>query len=100
VAESIQVCGIKRLDWQLHALDVPSDSEAFSLEVQMKSATFRFKWLDTRKILLAQMKQKVDFLFCFNLAFDFIDFEKKFPPLCFDQVMRVYRTGSHTGKIQ
>src|ERR1051325_2828556 len=99
VAESVQVRGIKRLNWQFRSLDVPSDGEAFSLKIQMKSATFRFKRLNTGKILSAQMKQKVDFLFCLNFAFDFVDFEKKFSALCFDQVVRVYRSGSHPGKI-
>jgi hypothetical protein len=99
VTKSVQVRGIERLDWQFDSFDVPSDGQAFSLEIQVKSSIFCFKRLDTREILLAQMKQEIDLLLGLDFAFDFVNFEEKFPALCFDQVMRVYRAGSHPGEI-
>src|ERR1044071_8115998 len=99
MTNSVQMRGIERLDGQFDSFDVSGNGQAFSLEIQVEPAIFCFERLDTRKILLAQVEQKIDFLLCLDFAFDFVDFEKKFSALCFNQVMRIYRAGSHPGEI-
>lgn len=93
-----QVRGIDCFDWQLDTVEIARDREAFSLEFDVKPAAFGLEWLKAWEVLLAQMKQKIKFLFYFKFALNFIYFNEVFCSFSLNQVVRIHRSVSNAGE--
>src|SRR5581483_170682 len=91
VSERAQMGGVQIFHRQLDAVHIARHRDALALKFQMVSAALGLERLRAGEILLAQVKQQLEFLFYFKLALYLIDFGEKFRPLGFDQIMRVDR---------
>jgi hypothetical protein len=85
---SQMACG-EGFKWEFCSFQMATYGEAFTPEIDIIPAGFRFQWLQARKALFPEMKQQVQLLFYFKLAFDFVNLSKKFPSFGFQKVVSV-----------
>jgi hypothetical protein len=73
----------KGLDWKFYSVQVPTNSKALTPELNVVPSRFGFQRLETRETLFPEVKQEIQLLFYFKLAFDFIDLGEKPTPFRF-----------------